>query len=48
MKRIKYAIVALIDGQEFRSKNNTREEFKELLKMIRSFGGSVLEYTEYE
>ena len=48
MARMKYSVIALIDGQEFSSKNNTREEFKKLIDMIRFFGGAVLEYTEYE
>ena len=48
MKKFKYSILAVIDGQEFSSKNNTREDFKRLFEMIRSFGGSVIEYTEEE
>ena len=48
MKELKYAIVALIDGQEFTSKNNTHDEFKKLVDMVRYFGGSVVEHTAYE
>lgn len=46
MENAKYAIIGVIDGQEFRSKNNTYAEFKKLVDMIHSFGGWVVEITE--
>ena len=46
MENAKYSIIGVIDGQEFRSKNNTKEEFKKLVAMIAGFGGWVVEYTE--
>ena len=46
MAKIKYSIVGVIDGQEFRSKNNTREEFERLVAMIKVFGGWVVEIVE--
>ena len=48
MKEFKYAIVGVIDGQVFSSRNNTREEFKSLVQMIRSFGGWVVEFHKEE
>ena len=46
MAKFRYTIFGVIDGQEFRSKNNTWEEFKKLWDMIYSFGGYVVEYIE--
>lgn len=48
MLRVKYSIIAVISGQGFESKNNTREEFDKLVEMILSFGGWVVEYTVEE
>lgn len=47
MKDLRYSIIGVINGQEFKSKNNTKEEFKKLWDMIIVFGGWVVEYTEY-
>ena len=41
----KYSLIAVIDHQEFRSENNTKEEFNNLLDMIESRGGWLVEYT---
>jgi len=47
MENAKYAIIGVIDGQEFKSKGNTLEEFRKLVDMIKGFGGWVVEYSEY-
>lgn len=46
MKNAKYGIIGVIDGQEFRSMNNTKEELNKLAKMIVGFGGFVVEIIE--
>ena len=48
MKPFKYSLIAVINGQEFRSSGNTREEFDKLVKMIYSHCGWLVEYTEEE
>lgn len=48
MKAFKYSLIAVINGQEFRSNNNTRAEFEELVDMIYSKGGWLVEYTAEE
>ena len=48
MRKFKYSIIGIIDGQEFESSNNTFEELKKLFAMICGFGGYVLEYTAEE
>lgn len=45
MKRLLYSLVAVVDGQEFHSNNNTKKEFDELVDMIYSKGGWLVEYT---
>ncbi len=44
----KYSLIAVIDGQEFRSNGNTKEEFDRLVDMIYSRCGWLVEYTEEE
>ena len=46
MEKVYYGIVGVIDGQEFMSKNNTREDLKNLVAMIVGFGGWVVEILE--
>lgn len=48
MKEFKYSLVAVIDGQEFRSEGNTKSEFDKLVKMIYSKSGWLVEYTTEE
>ena len=48
MRQFRYSIIGVIDGQEFSSRNNTREELKSLVQMIQSFGGWVVEFREEE
>ena len=48
MNEFKYEIVGVIAGQEYRSKNNTREEFENIRKMIYAAGGWIVEYIEEE
>lgn len=46
MKNAQYGIIGVIDGQEFRSIGNTKEELNKLVKMIVGFGGWVVEIIE--
>lgn len=46
MNAVKYSILAVINGQEFSSKNNTYEDFKKLVDMIYAAGGWIVEYVE--
>lgn len=48
MNAVKYSVLAVIDGQQFFSKNHTFEEFKKLVDMIYAVGGWVVEYTQEE
>ena len=48
MKDFKYSLIAVIDGQEFRSDGNTKEEFNKLVEMIYSRCGWLVEYTAEE
>lgn len=43
---IKYGIIGVIAGQEFSSKDNTKDELNALIAMIKGFGGWVVEITE--
>ena len=46
MNKSTYTIFGMIDGQEFISKNNTKEDFYKLVEMIYGFCGFVVEFVE--
>lgn len=48
MKDFTYSLIAVIDGQEYRSNGNTKEEFDKLVDMIYSKSGWLVEYTAEE
>ena len=48
MNDVRYSVLAVIDGQQIVDKNNTYEQFKQLIDVIYAAGGWVVEYTVEE
>jgi hypothetical protein len=48
MDKVRYSVLAVIDGQQIVDRDNTYEQFKRLVDLIYKVGGCVVEYTVEE